>query len=152
MQRLSCRCLVAREATRERTTARFVLQIEPMNDFDWSELPGAALALGRVVNAWRTHNASALHCRERAAAIRAGSIPAPAGMSEADWASFPVALDGQAAEWDAAAANDAAEFKASVAKVVETGRLTRAQTAMLTAVTTLDEADAAVSSFKRDQF
>jgi hypothetical protein len=123
-----------------------------MNDFDWSELPGAALALGRVVNSWRSHAASAQTCRDRAAAIREGRTRAPAGLTGADLAAFPDALDGQAAQWDAAAASDAEEFRSSVAKMVETGRLTRAQTALLTGVGTLAEAEAAVASIKRELF
>lgn len=123
-----------------------------MNDIDWAELPSAALALARIVNQWRSHQGYAQGCRDRAAEIRAGKTPLPEGMSQADWAQFPDLLDSQAAQWDATADADAAEFRESVAKVVAAGRLTRAQTAQFTSVSTLDEADAAVTAIKRELF
>jgi hypothetical protein len=124
-----------------------------MNDIDWAELPSAALALARIVTQWRSHEAYAQGCRDRAAEIRAGKTPLPDGMTQADWAQFPALLDSQAEQWDKAVEADVAEFRDAVAKVIAAGgRLTRAQTAQFTAVATLAEADAAVTALKRELF
>lgn len=123
-----------------------------MNDIDWAELPSAALALARMVNLWRSHIGYAQGCRDRAAEIRAGKTPLPEGMSQADWAQFPDLLDSQAARWDKAVEADLEHFREAVANVVAAGRLTRAQTAQFTAVTTVDEADIAVTALKRELF
>ena len=123
-----------------------------MNDIDWAELPSAALALARIVNLWRSHASYAQGCRDRAAEIRAGKTPLPEGMAQADWAQFPDLLDRQAEQWETSAAADIAAFREAVAKVVEAGRLTRAQTAQFTSVSTLAEADAAVTALKHELF
>jgi hypothetical protein len=123
-----------------------------MTDIDWANPAEAALALGRVVNAWRAHLARAASSRERAAALRSAGSPPPAGVSEADWRGFPALLDAQGAEWDSAAADDASEFREAAARAVAGGRLTRGQASQLTAAATVGDAEAAVAALKRDLF
>jgi hypothetical protein len=123
-----------------------------MSDIDWTSPAEASLALARIVNTWRSHVERAQSTRERAAELRATGAPAPTGVSDADWAAFPDLLDGQAGEWDAAAAAAAGEFRESVAQAVAGGKLTRAQASQLTAAETLDAADLAVLALKREVF
>ncbi len=124
----------------------------PMTDIDWTNPAEAALALGRIVNAWRTHQERATSSRERAAALRGRPSSPPAGVSDEDWRGFPDLLDAQAADWDSTTADDAAEFRAAVGKAVEGGRLTRTQAGQLTGATSLEEAEAVVAALKRDLF
>ena len=123
-----------------------------MTDIDWANPAEAALALGRVVNTWRSHLERAASSRSRAAQLRAGALPPPAGVAEADWRGFPDLLDAQAADWDAAAADDEREYREAVAQAVAGGRMTRGQASQLTAAATIEEAEAAVASLKRDLF
>ena len=123
-----------------------------MNDIDWTSPAEAALALARIVSTWRSHLERAQSTRGRAAELRGKGLPAPEGVSAADWRAFPSLLDAQAEEWDAAAVADLAEFRESVAKAVEGGKLTRGQTSQLNAVASLAEADAAVAALKRELF
>jgi len=123
-----------------------------MSDIDWTSPAEASLALARVVNTWRSHLERAQSTRERAAELRGRGTPAPEGVSVADWRAFPDLLDAQAAEWDAAALADLAEFREAVAAAVAGGKLTRGQAAQLNSVGSLAEADAAVSALKRELF
>ena len=123
-----------------------------MTDIDWANPAEAALVLGRVVNSWRAHVERAASSRERAAALRAAGSPPPAGVSEEDWRGFPALLDAQAADWDAAAADDASEFRETAAQAVAGGRLTRGQGSQLAAAASLADAEAAVAALKRDLF
>ena len=122
------------------------------SDIDWSSPAETSLALGRIVHGWRSHLERAASSRERAASLRANPQPPPAGVSEHDWEAFPGLLDAQAAEWDAAAAADADEYRAAVAEAVSAGRLTRAQSAQLQGAATAGDADAAVAALKREVF
>ncbi len=123
-----------------------------MTDIDWTNPAEAALALGRVVNVWRTHVERATSSRERAAALRKRPSPPPAGVSDEDWRGFPDLLDAQAADWESSAAADAEAFRSAVASAVEGGRLTRTQAGQLTGASSLEEAEAAVAALKRDLF
>ena len=123
-----------------------------MTDIDWANPAEAALALGRVVNTWRSHLERAASSRERAAGLRKKGSRPPAGVSEEDWRGFPALLDAQAAEWDAAAAEDASEFHEAAAQAVAGGRLTRRQGSQLAAVASLEDAATAVAALKRDLF
>ena len=123
-----------------------------MSDIDWTSPAEASLALARVVINWRSHLERAQSTRERAAELRGKGSPAPEGVSAANWQAFPDLLDAQAAEWDAAAVADLAEFREAVAAAVAGGRLTRAQATLLTAAETLDAADLAVIALKRETF
>ncbi len=123
-----------------------------MTDIDWDNPAEAALALGRIVNAWRAHRVRSASSRDRAAELRRQGARPPAGVSEDDWRGFPDLLETQAADWDAAATDDASEFREAVALALAGGRLTRGQAGQLTAASTFDEAEAAVASLKRDLF
>ncbi len=123
-----------------------------MTDIDWANPAEATLALGRIVNSWRSHAERATSSRDRAAELRASGTPPPAGVTADDWSRFPDLLDVQAGDWDRAVAEDASEFRAAVEQAVAGGRLTRAQAAQLTSAASLDEAEDAVASIKRDLF